>query len=155
MKAVVRCVRLAVRSLKKKIRHSYAEKEKNMGNEKNTALTFSAEGEVGYIRVSDEVVSRIAALAALEVDGVARLTSGMSGAWVAKRKRKGTFKGVHFIVENERFRIDISIVVRYGFNIVDVSKAVQERIRQALVTMTGLTPTVVNVRVSAIDFSEK
>ena len=62
---------------------------------------------------------------------------------------------MHFILEKDRFRIDVSIVVKYGFNIVDVSKAVQERIKQSLQTMTGLTPTVVNVRVSGIDFSEK
>ena len=125
-----------------------------MENGKNTALTFSGEGEVGYIRVSDEVVSRIAAFASFEVDGVARLSGGIAGEWRAKR-RKGTFKGIQFILEKDRFRIDVSIVVKYGFNIVDVSKAVQERVRQSLQTMTGLTPTVVNVRVSGIDFSEK
>ncbi len=126
-----------------------------MEDEKKTALTFKEEGEAGFIRVSDEVVSRIAGLAGLEVDGVSRLTGGLSGEWVSKRSRKGNFRGVHFILEKDRFRIDVSIVVKYGFNIVDVSKAVQERIKQSLQTMTGLTPTVVNVRVSGIDFSEK
>ena len=53
------------------------------------------------------------------------------------------------------FTIDVSVVVRFGFNIVDVSAAVQERVAQALYTMTGLTVSKVNVRVSGIDFSEK
>jgi uncharacterized alkaline shock family protein YloU len=52
------------------------------------------------------------------------------------------------------FTIDVSVVVKFGFNIVDVSTAVQERVSQALYTMTGLTVSKVNVRVSGIDFSE-
>ena len=53
------------------------------------------------------------------------------------------------------FTVDVSVIVKFGFNIVEVSRAVQEKVIQALLTMTGLTVSKVNVRVAGVDFSEK
>lgn len=130
-------------------------KEKTMEESKKATLTLTNEDGDGFIRISDDVVSNIAGLAATEVDGVSRLTGNVPGDRMAKRGKKGMSKGVNVIYEENRIRIDVSIVVKVGFNIVDVSGAVQEKVKQALQTMTGLTPAVVNVRVSGVDFMEK
>ena len=126
-----------------------------MEDEKRATLTLTNEGGDGFIQVSDEVVSNIAGPAVTEVDGVARLTGNVAGDRMAKRSTKGMSKGVHVNYGENRFAIDVSIVVKFGFNIVEVSSAVQEKVKQALQTMTGLTPSIINVRVSGIDFSEK
>ena len=126
-----------------------------MEESKKATLTLTNEDGDGFIRISDDVVSNIAGLAATEVDGVSRLTGNVPGDRMAKRGKKGMSKGVNVIYEENRIRIDVSIVVKVGFNIVDVSGAVQEKVKQALQTMTGLTPAVVNVRVSGVDFMEK
>ncbi len=130
-------------------------KEKTMEESKKATLTLTNEDGDGFIRISDDVVSNIAGLAATEVDGVSRLTGNVPGDRMAKRGKKGMSKGINVIYEENRIRIDVSIVVKVGFNIVDVSGAVQEKVKQALQTMTGLTPAVVNVRVSGVDFMEK
>ena len=126
-----------------------------MEESKKATLTLTNEDGDGFIRISDDVVSNIAGLAATEVDGVSRLTGNVPGDRMAKRGKKGMSKGINVIYEENRIRIDVSIVVKVGFNIVDVSGAVQEKVKQALQAMTGLTPAVVNVRVSGVDFMEK
>ena len=45
-------------------------------------------------------------------------------------------------------------MIKFGYNIVEVSKAIQEKVKQSLLTMTGLECSIVNVRVSGIDFKE-
>ncbi len=126
-----------------------------MKESKRATLTLKNEDGDGFIQVADEVVSNIAGLAVTEVDGVARLTGNVPGDLMNSRGRKGIFRGIHVTYGENSIRVYVSIVVKFGFNIVDVSGAVQERVTQALQTMTGLTPSIVNVRVSGIDFSEK
>ena len=126
-----------------------------MEENKRAALTLTTEDGCGFIRVADEVVSTIAGLAVTEVDGVARLTGNVPGDRMADRGSKAISKGIRVIYGGNTIRVYVSIVVKFGFNIVEVSGAVQDKVKQALQTMTGLTPSVVNVRVSGIEFSEK
>jgi len=120
---------------------------------KKETLTIQGEGGNGFIRISDDVVADIAALAVTEVDGVAHLTGGVSDEVVSKISRKKLSKGIRVIFDEEGFRVDVSAVVKFGYNIVEVSTAIQEKVKQTLQTMTGLMPAVVNVRVSGVDFS--
>ena len=124
-----------------------------MEEEKKEPLTIPTEGGEGFIQIADDVVTSIAGLAVAEVDGVARLTGNMPGEIVTKLGMKKLSKGIRFSYEQDSFRIDVSVIVKFGFNIVEVSSAIQEKVKQALQTMTGLTPSVVNVRVAGVDFS--
>ena len=126
-----------------------------MEEEKKATLTIRDDEGIGFIQIADDVVSNIAGLAATEADGVARLSGNVPNELIAKLGRKNLAKGIRVTYTDATFTIDVSVVVRFGFNIVDVSAAVQERVAQALYTMTGLTVSKVNVRVSGIDFSEK
>ena len=120
---------------------------------KKETLTIQDEGGNGFIRISDDVVADIAALAVTEVDGVAHLSGGVSDEMISKISRKKLSKGIRVIFDEEGFRVDVSAVVKFGYNIVEVSTSIQEKVKQALQTMTGLMPAVVNVRVSGVDFS--
>ena len=51
-------------------------------------------------------------------------------------------------------KINVSVEVKFGYNIMDVSKEIQDRVKQTLQTMTGIETSVINVRVSGIDFRE-
>ena len=126
-----------------------------MEEEKREAFTIPAEDGNGFITISDDVVADIAGLAVTEVDGVAHLTGTSPTEIITKIGKKKRSKGIRVIFEEEKcIRIDVSVIVRFGYNIVEVSAAVQERVKQALQTMTGLIPAVVNVRVSGVDFSK-
>ncbi len=125
-----------------------------MEEEKKATLTIRGDEGTGFIQIAGDVVSNIAGLAATEVDGVSRLSGNVPNELIAKLGRNNLAKGIRVTYADRTFTIDVSVVVKFGFNIVDVSTAVQERVSQALYTMTGLTVSKVNVRVSGIDFSE-
>jgi uncharacterized alkaline shock family protein YloU len=130
-------------------------KETVMEEEKKVTLTIQDEEGSGFIRIADDVVSNIAGLAVTEVDGVSRLTGNIPNELISKLGKKNLSKGIRVTYQNRTFTVDVSVVVKFGFNIVEVSKSVQEKVKQALLTMTGLSVSKVNVRVSGIDFSDR
>ena len=125
-----------------------------MEEEKKATLTIRDDEGIGFIQIADDVVSNIAGLAVSEVDGVARLSGNVPNELIAKLGMKNLSKGIRVAYADNTFTVDAAIVVQFGYNIVDVSRAVQERVKQSLLTMTGLTVSKVNVRVAGIDFSE-
>ena len=126
-----------------------------MEEEKKATLTIRDDEGIGFIQIADDVVSNIAGLAATEADGVVRLSGNVPNELIAKLGKKSLSKGIRVTYADNTFTVDVSVIVKFGFNIVEVSRAVQEKVIQALLTMTGLTVSKVNVRVAGVDFSEK
>lgn len=114
-------------------------------------------GALGDIQIADEVIAIIAGLAATEVEGVAKMYGNITNELVSKIGIKNLSKGVKVIVTPEDVKVDLSLEVRYGYSVMDVSKKVQEKVKQAIETMTGLEVSMVRVRIAgvAIDKSEK
>lgn len=102
--------------------------------------------ETGSIHISEEVISSIAAMAALDVDGVYGL-----GADLAKLKKKASSKDIRVIIsEEDEISIDCYIVVLYGYSVVDVAKAVQEAVSATVTSTTGRVVRDVNVSIGGI-----
>lgn len=114
-------------------------------------------GVLGDIQIADEVIAIIAGLAATEVEGVAKMYGNITNELVSKLGMKNLSKGVKVAVTPEDVKVDISLEVRYGYSVMDVSKKVQEKVKQAIETMTGLEVSMVRVRIAgvAIEKSEK
>lgn len=110
--------------------------------------------ELGVVRIADEVVSTVAGLAAVEVEGVA----SMSGSWgteiVEKLGRKNFGKGIKVEVSDQQTKIDIFMVIEYGYAIPAVAETVQKEVRIAVETMTGLTVASVNVHVVGVSLKK-
>ena len=116
--------------------------------EKETAVkTVKSTNSLGAIRIADEVVSIIAGLAATEVDGVAGISGGLVGGIAEMLGRKNLAKGVKVGVGEKEAGVDLYIIVKYGVRIPDVALAVQENVKQAIETMTGLSVVEVNIHV--------
>ncbi len=96
----------------------------------------------GQVRIADDALAVIAGTAALEAEGVA----GLSGASLG---RKQLSKGVAIAVEGDTLCATVEIIVKPGVKIQDVSRDVQQKVKNAIETMTGLTVKEVNVGVSA------
>lgn len=106
--------------------------------------------EFGAIRIADEVVSTVAGLAAADVEGVASMSGGWSTDLVEKLGRKNFGKGIKVEVIDEQTKIDIYIVVEFGYQIPDVAENVQKEVKVAVETMTGLSVTAVNVHIVGV-----
>ena len=106
------------------------------------------------IQIADDVVSSIIGLAVTEVDGVSKLTGDITRDIVAMLGKKNLSKGIKVEKSDELLKVSVSVEIKFGYNIMAVSKEIQEKVRQSLLTMTGLECSEVNVRVSGIDFTE-
>ena len=123
-----------------------------MANEKEIVKKDSS---LGAIRIADEVVSIIAGLAATEVDGIAGMSGGIAGGIAEMLGRKNFAKGVKVEVGEKEAAVDLFIIVKYGVRIPDIALAVQENVKQAIETMTGLSVVEVNVHVQGVGFPEE
>lgn len=122
-----------------------------------SAYNVKETGVLGDIQIADEVIAIIAGLAATEVEGVAKMYGNITNELVSKIGIKNLSKGVKVAVTPDDVKVDLSLEVRYGYSVMDVSKMVQEKVKQAIETMTGLEVSMVRVRIAgvAIDKSEK
>jgi uncharacterized alkaline shock family protein YloU len=100
----------------------------------------------GAVYIADEVLTVIAGTAAVEAEGVLR------PAWLANGRtaRKQMAKCTSVVIKNKTVTIGLSVAVRFGAKIHEVTVDVQNRVKAAIETMTGLKVAEVNIKVSAI-----
>lgn len=106
--------------------------------------------ELGVVRIADEVVSTVAGLAAIDVDGVSSMSGGWGTELVEKFGRKNFGKGIKVEVANQETKIDIFVIIDYGYEIPKVAEIVQKEVKVAVETMTGLTVSAVNIHVVGV-----
>ena len=110
---------------------------------------------MGEVRIADEVVAIIAGLAATEVDGVDSMAGNITNELVGKLGMKNLSKGVKVDVTEEHVSVDLSLNIKYGYNIPDVSERVQDRVKSAIENMTGLTVLDINIRIAGVNINEQ
>ena len=123
-----------------------------MANERenNTNYTIYENGSLGEVQIAEEVVAIIAGIAATEAEGVAAMAGNIQKEFVSKLGMKVLSKGVRISVEEGKVSVDLSIILDYGYSIPEVTKTVQEKVKNAIETMTGLTVADVNIRVADV-----
>lgn len=112
---------------------------------------------IGEVQIADEVVAIISGLAALEVEGVAKMSGNVPNELVSMLGMKNLSKGVKVEVSPDHVQIDLALEMKYGYSIPKVSAQVQEKVKSAIESMTGLTVERVNVHIVgvAIDKPQK
>ncbi len=110
---------------------------------------------IGEVRIADEVVAIIAGLAATEAEGVDSMAGHITNEWVSKLGMKNLSKGVKVDVTEEHVSVDLSLNIKYGYNIPEVCAKVQDRVKTAIENMTGLTVLDVNVKIAGVNLEEE
>lgn len=108
--------------------------------------------EHGRTTIADGVVSKIAGMAAREIDGVHALGGGAARTIGALRERipgskTNVSQGVTVEVGEEQAAVDIDIIAEYGISIADLAAGIRRNVITAVERMTGMTVTEVNVSV--------
>lgn len=111
-------------------------------------------GEGGNVKIADEVVGVIAGIAATEVEGVAGMAGGIASGITEILGKKNFSKGVKVEVGETQAALDLYIVIQYGVSIPEVAQQVQENVKRAVESMTGLDVVEVNVHVQGVAFGE-
>jgi uncharacterized alkaline shock family protein YloU len=105
----------------------------------------------GSLKISEEVLSTIAGLAASEVNGVSGLTScpntDFRGLFHSK---KGASKAIHIEIKDGEAALDVYVNLYLGMKIPDVASEIQTRVKDAVQTMTSITVSKVNVHVVGV-----
>lgn len=125
-----------------------------MENEKLENVNEEAvvESENNGIKISDDVVAVIAGVAVSEVSGVFGMAGGFAGGISEVLSgKKNLSKGIKVEVGEKETKIDVNIIVEYGTRIPDVAFEIQNRVKKAVETMTGLKVIEVNVHVQGVN----
>lgn len=104
------------------------------------------------IKIADDVVAVIAGVAVSEVPGVSGMAGGFAGGITEVLSgKKNLSKGIKVEVGEKETKIDVNIIVEYGTRIPDVAFEIQNRVKKAVETMTGLKVVEVNVHVQGVN----
>ena len=107
--------------------------------------------KLGEVQIADEVVAIIAGLAATEVEGVDSMAGNITNELVGKLGMKNLSKGVKVDVTEEHVSVDLSLNLKYGYNIPEVGERVQDRVKTAIENMTGLSVLDVNIKIASVN----
>ena len=117
--------------------------------------TIYDDQSIGKVDIADEVVAIIAGLAATEVEGVSTLSGHITNSDVPRLSRKNLAKAVRVEIKDGIVKAALNLYLQYGYSIPKVTEQVQERVSQQIETMTGLTVSEVNVRVSGVNLGNE
>jgi uncharacterized alkaline shock family protein YloU len=124
--------------------------EENNNKEELEEMEIKTENE--GIKISNDVIAIIAGVAVSEVAGVSSMSGGFAGGISEVLSgKKNLAKGIKVDVENGTTKIDVNIIVEYGTRIPDVAFEIQNRVKKAVESMTGLKVDEVNVHVQGVN----
>lgn len=117
-------------------------------------LSLNTSQDIGEIKISADVITVIAHTVASEIEGVAGMSSGIADNISSVLGRKTSSKGVKVDISDKGVVIDFYIVVDYGARIPDVAWRIQERVKSAVESMTGMHVNAINIHVQGVSFEK-
>lgn len=125
------------------------------GKGQRNIYTIQNDASKGEIKIADEVVAIIAALAATEVEGVASMAGNITNELIGKLGMKNLSKGVKVDVLEGIVTVSLALNLKYNYSIVEVSARVQEKVKNAIENMTGLEVADVNIKVAGVEMESQ
>jgi uncharacterized alkaline shock family protein YloU len=107
--------------------------------------------DLGLVRIHRNVISSISSIAALEIEGVKSVGKDIKSSLLDVFCQNCFLAIKVEISKNEEVKVEIPLVVKYGYNIPDVASRVQENVRGALEKMSNLSIKDVNINVRRIE----
>ncbi|TDX52192.1 Asp23/Gls24 family envelope stress response protein [Orenia marismortui] len=107
--------------------------------------------ELGMVKISEDVISIIAGLAAMECYGLVGMASKSFQEGLAKLLgTEHLSNGVEVEINEEGVKVDLYIIVEYGTKISEVAHNVIDRVKYTLEEMTGVSVLEVNINVQGV-----
>lgn len=122
-----------------------------MAKDERNIYTIQNDAGKGEVKIADEVVAIIAALAATEVEGVASMAGNITNELISRLGMKNLSKGVKVDVLEGVVTVSLTLNLKYNYSVVEVSGKVQEKVKNAIENMTGLEVADVNIKVAGVE----
>lgn len=107
--------------------------------------------ELGVLKIHRNVIASISAIAAIEIEGVKRVGKDLKTGLLELVGQKSLSAIKVDINKNEEVKVEIPLIIKYGYNIPDIANKVQENVRQALEKMSNLSIKDININVQGIE----
>lgn len=137
---------------KRIVNPSQEDKEMSVNNNNSG---YTEDTDIGNIHISEEVVAVIAGIAATEVEEVDSLVGNITNSIVSRMGINNLSKGIKVRMSENTVSISLTINIIYGCHIPEICKNVQEKVIQAIETMTNLSVAEVNVYINDIVIDKK
>lgn len=121
-----------------------------MERETEKSEAMKEKDKVGVVQIADDVVATIASLAATEVEGVSSLAGNITNELISRVGVKKLFKSVRVTVEEREVKVDLALIMEYGYGIPATCHQVQAKVKAAIENMTGLRCSDVNIRIAGV-----
>lgn len=122
--------------------------------EEKSGFELQAE-RTGTVRIADDVVAMIAALAATEVEGIAAMAGNLTNELLSRVGVRGLSRGARVEVSGEKVKAELAVIMEYGYNIPATCQKVQAKVKSAIENMTGLEVQDVNIRIAGINVTRE
>lgn len=126
-----------------------------MAKDERNIYTIQNDAGQGEVKIADEVVAIIAALAATEVEGVASMAGNITNELISRLGMKNLSKGVKVDVLEGVVTVSLTLNLKYNYSVVEVSGKVQEKVKNAIENMTGLEVADVNIKVAGVEMENQ
>ena len=136
------------------------QRERNENIEEEKTLRGPLQTEHGVTTIDENVVAKIAGMAAREVPGVYDMGNAVRRAFNAVTDRipnaqTNVAGGVSVQKGATQAAIEITIVIAYGVSIVEVSNAIRRNVIEQLEGTTGLEIVEVNINVTDVHLPDE
>jgi uncharacterized alkaline shock family protein YloU len=111
-----------------------------------------AERGLGSVKVANEVIAHIAALTALQVQGIAGLYPAGSRDGHRTLSAQAGYKGVRVDMANDSLRVELFLVVDHSAHVPTVAAEVQRQVADAIDKMLGIEVRQVDVFIGDVRF---
>ena len=112
----------------------------------------SSKTNLGAIKIHKKVIASIASIAALEVEGVIKIAEdlGSNILDVITSKRYSSIR-VEIDKNSDLKKIQIPLIIKYGYNVSEICSKVQEKVYHAVEKMTDSLVKQIDVNVQRVE----
>lgn len=123
--------------------------------EERRLIWLPMESNLGKVGIREDVLAVMAGIAAVEVDGVASINRNATRQLIAKLGMKSLAGGVKVIEQEGSLIVNLNLNLEYGAVAAEVSQNVQDKVKNNLENMTGLSVETVNVAIAGVELADR
>jgi uncharacterized alkaline shock family protein YloU len=107
--------------------------------------------ENGTVFISEEVISSVVLQAMKDIDGFVAISTTPGKEIIELISKKQWGKGIKVVIgDDNSLEVECNIIINFGYNVMDVAKAVQKAAAEALAGSAGIDNASINVNVCGI-----
>jgi uncharacterized alkaline shock family protein YloU len=114
-------------------------------------MAAKVRNEYGNISIENEVIARIAGLAAMDCYGIVGMAiKNVKDGFVQLLKRESLTKGINLLVNENKVSLDFHIIVEYGTNISAIADNLINTVKYKIEDSIGLEVEHINIFVEGV-----